>query len=205
LVAVAGAGATAAMAAGAAPFAAALEIVGDRFERGAKPKNGTAHLFLPKIANRRTQIIRRRHKGELLLLVKGHGPGRPARAKIEILFRIIRHFVIAQVHQTHAIGLDEMVQDFVLFQHLHVVSENAQNGALPRLVARHDLDEFLVRGLEVLDLDEIVFDQLRAQQAVGAHQERTVFFRHVGSRAKLGSGGGSTRRFFRDPKFTDPF
>jgi hypothetical protein len=84
------------------------------------------------------------------------------------------------------------MQHIVFLQHLHVVGEDAQHGALPRLLQRHDLEQPLVRVLEVLDLDQVVPRRaFGAEQAVGAHEEGTGIRRTYG-KTEAGSAADAT-------------
>ena len=146
-----------------------LQVVRDGFEGGAEPEHPTAHLFLPMGPYGGTQVVGGRHESELLLAIKRHGPGRPARRLIGSLANLVGDLVIAQIDQTEPVGLHLIVQEGVLADHLHLVGQHGQNRAAAALAAGDDFDELLARGLEVLDLDQIVLHQLRPEQTVGAH------------------------------------
>jgi hypothetical protein len=153
--------------------------IGNALKRRAEPNDRPTQLFLPKRAHRRTQVIRRRHEVKFLLTVERHRPSRPTGTDIQAFLRVIRHLVVSQIDEAHAFTLDEMVEHIVLLQHLHVVGQNAENRALPRLFRGHDLDQLFIGVLQILDLHQIVLDEVRAQQAVGAHQKRTMFLGHT--------------------------
>ena len=178
-----------------------LQVVGDRFQRRPKPEDRSAELLLPESPDRRTQIIGGRDKPEFLFAIERHRPRRPARIGVQILPGFVQHVVVPQIDQPQALRLDQMMKHIVLLQHLHVVRQNAEDGALPRLVARDDLDELLVRRLEILDFDQVMLHQLRPEQTVGTHDKWTEFFRHQ-SDARLRRNPLAT--LFRRPGISVP-
>ena len=140
-----------------------LQIVGDSLQGGAIPKDGTIDLFFPVGPNRGAQVIGRGHEEKFLLPVERHRPGGPAGADFEIFFEIVRHLVITQVDQADPVRFHRVVQHIVLLQHLQVIGEDSQNGALSRLIVGDSINQLLVRSFEVFDADKVILHQRRPQ------------------------------------------
>ena len=63
----------------------------------------------------------------------------------------------------------------IVFAHdLHLIRQNPKNRALSRLIGGDDFKQSLVRLLQILNLDEIVFNQRRAEATIGVHQQRSM-------------------------------
>ncbi len=63
---------------------------------------------------------------------------------------------------------------------LHLIRQTPKDRALSRLIGGDDFKQSLVRLLQILNLDEIVFNQRRAEAPVGVHQRRSMFGGHNG-------------------------
>jgi hypothetical protein len=123
-------------------------------------------------------VVGRGHEIKILLAVKGHRPRGPAGTGIHGFLDLVRHLVVAQIHEACAIVVHNVLQRVLLTEDLHLVGEDAEHGALPGLLQRHDLEQPLVRLLEVLDFDQVRLHQRGAEQAVRAHDEGPVFGGH---------------------------
>jgi hypothetical protein len=106
----------------------AVEVLGDALERGPEPQDGALKALLPVGAHGGAQVVGRRDEGEILLLVEGHGPGRPAGVHVQALLRLVRGLVAPQVDEAQALRLDKVLEDVLLADHLELVGQDAEDG-----------------------------------------------------------------------------
>ena len=119
----------------------------------------------------------------------------------------LHHLVRAQVHEPRAIGLDGVLQHILLAEHLHLVGEHAEHGALARLALADERKQALVGLREVVNGDEVVLDEIRAEEPVCAHEEGAVFGGggHGRGRGKIAARAAGGRLFSRGTATADAF
>jgi len=88
------------------------------------------------------------------------------------------HIIVAQIDQTDPLGIHEELEHIVFLHDLHLVGEDAQYGHLACLFRSDHLEQPSVGVLEILEFYEVMIDQGRAEQAIGAHHDGTVLGIH---------------------------
>jgi hypothetical protein len=86
--------------------------------------------------------------------------------------------VTAQIDETDPLGIHEVLEHVLFLQDFHLVCEDAEHRHLARLLRSHHLEQPFVGLLEILESHEVVIDQGRAEQAIGAHHDGTVLGSH---------------------------